>query len=81
MPLLLLLALGHSAGVLLGKCAAEGAGLLRSQVEGQVLLLLVEEAELVTLGGVDDGQDTGDGLADVVAVKSVPVSVPAHRVL
>ena len=75
-PLPLLLLLGDSAGVLLGHGAAQGAGLLRAEVEGQVLLFLVEETELVALGGVDDGQDAGDGLANVVAETPVLLAKP-----
>lgn len=66
-PLPLLLLLGDAAGLILGEGTAQGAGLLGSQVEREVLLLLVEETELVALGGVDDGQDTGDGFADIMA--------------
>ena len=36
------------------------AGLFGAQVEGQVFLLLVEEAELLALVRVDDGEDAGD---------------------
>jgi hypothetical protein len=71
LPLLLLL--GDAALLVLGEGAAQGAGLLGPQVEGQILLLLVEEAQLVALGRVDDGQDAGDGLADVVAVNPFPL--------
>lgn len=55
-------------GILLRKAAADGTGLLRPQVEGQVLLVLVEQTELLPLLQVDDGEDTGDRLADVVAM-------------
>ncbi len=44
------------------------SGLLGAQVQGQVFLVLVEEAELGALGGVDDGEDAGDGFAEVVAI-------------
>jgi len=64
-----LLGLLELAGrVLLGQTATDGAGLLWAEVERDVLLVLVEEAELGALVGVDDGQNLGDGLADVVAV-------------
>ena len=36
------------------------AGLLSTQVEGKIFLLLVEEAELLALVRVDDGEDAGD---------------------
>lgn len=63
---LALLGLGQGAGgILCGQPPADGAGLLRSQVQGQVLLVLVEKAELGALLGVDDGQDAGNRLADV----------------
>lgn len=60
--------LQNPRGVLGGQAAADRTGLLGPEVEGKVLLVLVEEAELSTLLGVDDGKDAGDRLADVVAV-------------
>lgn len=63
----LLLLLGDSAGILLAQSAADGAGLLGSQVEGEILLLLVEETELVALVRVDDGEGAGDGFAEIVS--------------
>ena len=36
------------------------SGLLGAQVEGQVFLLLVEDAELLALVRVDDGKDAGN---------------------
>lgn len=51
---------------MLGESSADGAGLLGSEVEGSVLLALVEQAELGPLVGVDDGEDLGDSLADVM---------------
>lgn len=69
--LLLLLLLGHALGVLGRQAAADGTSLLRAEVEWQVLLLLVEEAELGALVCVDDGEDAGDRLADVVAIVSL----------
>lgn len=58
--LLLLLLQSDTAGVLLAESPANGAGLLRSEVEREILLLGVELAERVALVGVDDGQGTGD---------------------
>lgn len=55
-------------GVLRGEAATDGTGLLGAEVEGHVLLVLVEQAHVVSLLGVDDGQDTGDRLAEVVAM-------------
>ena len=75
MPLPLLLLLRHPAGLLLGERAALGAGELGPQVEGQVLLLLVEDAELVALVGVDDGEDAGDVFADVVTAGKPSISM------
>ena len=69
MSLLLLLLLGHALGVLWRQTAADGTGLLRAEVEWQVLLLLVEDSELRSLVDVDDGEDTGNRLANVVAAE------------
>lgn len=69
----LLRALGDALGVLRAQASADGAGLLGSEVEGSVLLVLVEEAELLALSGVDDGQSAGDRLADVVAMGHMSV--------
>lgn len=66
-------------GVLGGETATDGTGLLWAKVEGHVLLVLVEQAHVVALLGVDDGQDTGDRLAEVVAVTvRFFVSLPEH---
>ncbi len=62
--------------VLLGEAAADGAGLLWAEVQWHVLLVLVEQAELSTLIGVDDSQDLGDSLADIVAISRVSYAVP-----
>lgn len=64
----LALTVGGAGSLVLGKTAADLAGLLDAEVEGKVLLALVEQTELGALVGVDDGQDAGDGLADIVAV-------------
>ena len=53
--------------LLLGETATDGASLLVTEVEGNVLRLLVELAEVLALLLVDDGKDTGDRLADSVA--------------
>lgn len=68
MPQLLGGLLGDEVGLVLGHSPADGASLLGAEVEGQVLLALVEDAELSALVGVDDGEDASDRLADVVAV-------------
>jgi hypothetical protein len=44
----------------LAQTSSDGAGLLWSEVEGEVFLVLVEEAELCSLIGVNDGKDLGD---------------------
>lgn len=53
---------------MLGESPTDGAGLLCSEIKGEVLLALVEQAELSALVRVDDGENAGDGLAEVVAV-------------
>lgn len=72
--LLLLLLLGDAGGVGLGQAATDGPRLLRAQVERQVLLLRVEQAQLVALVGVDHGQGSGDGFAEVVSIQKENVS-------
>ena len=67
--LLPLLGLQQRTGrILLGKTATDGTGLLGAEIEREELLVLVEQAELCPLLGVDNGEHAGDGLADVVAV-------------
>lgn len=48
------------AALVLAQTSSDGASLLGSEIEGEVLLALVEEAELCALVGVDDGQDLCD---------------------
>lgn len=67
--LALLRLLQLSRGVLGGQATTDGTSLLGAEIEGQVLLVLVEQAHVVSLLGVDDGEDTGDRLAEVVAIK------------
>lgn len=55
---------------MLCEASSDGAGLLGSEVEGKVLLVLVEDTELRALVGVDDCEDTGDGFAEVVTIES-----------
>ena len=66
----LLSLLKNPGGVLLRQPATQSAGQLGPEIERQVLLVLVEQAELSALLGVDDGQDTGDRLPEVVAIAS-----------
>ncbi len=68
MSLALLGLLQCAGGVLRREATADGAGVLRPEIEREVLLVLVEEAELSTLLGVDDGQDTSDRLSEIVAI-------------
>lgn len=67
MPRPLLLLLAHPGLVLVGQVSPHSARLLGAQVERDVLLALVEDAQLRALVGVDDGEHAGDGFADVVA--------------
>lgn len=83
MDLLLALLLGDEGSLVLGEPSAHGTGGLGAEVEGNVFLVLVEEAELMALVGVDDGEDASDRLADVVAKcpEGIPMSafsVHAH---
>lgn len=64
---LLLLLLGDSAGILLAQSSSDGTGLLCSEIQREVLLLGVEESQLVSLVGVDDGQDAGNRFAEVMS--------------
>jgi len=68
---LLLRLLGNDLGFCGAETSADGAGLLWSEVERSVLLGLVEKAELLALGCVDDGESAGNRLADVVAVNEI----------
>ena len=64
---LLLLLLRHDRRLMPTQPPPDGSCLLRTQIEREILLLRVEEAELLSLVGVDDCQDAGDGFAEVVA--------------
>jgi hypothetical protein len=44
----------------LAQASSDSAGLLWSEVEGKVFFVLVEEAELGSLVGVDDCEDLGN---------------------
>ena len=69
MDLLLPLPLSGGGGLVLCESSTQSAGQLRTQIEREVRLVLVEQAELGALVGVDDGEDTSDRFADIVAVK------------
>jgi hypothetical protein len=65
----LLLTLGGAGSLVLGETAADLTGELGAEVEGKVLLVLVEQTQLGALVGVDDGEDTSDRLANLAAKK------------
>ena len=52
--------LKHSGRILGGETATDGTGVLWPEVEGEVLLVLVEETELRALAGVNDREDLCD---------------------
>ena len=66
--LALALLLGDAGGLVLGETAAQLTGKLGTEVKRNVFLVLVEQTQLGALVGVDDGENTGDRLADVVAI-------------
>lgn len=53
---------------MLAQASSDRTGLLGSEVEGEVFLVLVEEAELCSLVGVDDCEDLGNRLSDIMAI-------------
>ena len=57
---LLFLLFRHDRALVLAQAPPDRSGLLGAQVEGEVFLLLVEDAELLSLVRVDDGEDAGD---------------------
>ena len=67
MRLPLLLLLRHPRGLELRQPPPNGPRLLRAQVEREIFLALVEEAQLRALLGVDVSEDAGDGFTEVVA--------------
>ena len=52
--------LQHARLILLRQPSSDGSGLLGSKVKGEVLLVLVEKAELCALVGVDNCENLGD---------------------
>lgn len=60
---------GGLGTLVLGETAADLTGELGAEVEGEVLLVLVEQAKLSALVGVDDGENTSDRLANLAAKK------------
>jgi len=69
---LLVLALRRGLSLVLCELAAQSTGLLGTQVQGLELLALVELTQVSTLLEVDHRQDTGNVLANRVAVTLVP---------
>lgn len=67
MHLPLLLLLRHARGLKLRQPPPNGPRLLGAQVEREIFLALVEEAQLRALLSVDVGEDAGDGFPEVVA--------------
>jgi len=65
---LLLLLLRHFPRLMLRQPPPDRPRLLRSQIQWQVLLTLIEEPKLRTLVRVDYCEDFGDGFAEVVAM-------------
>ena len=65
---LLLLLLRHDPRLMPTQPPPDRPRLLGSQIEREVFLFRVEETELLALVGVDDGEDAGDGFAEVGAV-------------
>lgn len=68
---LLVLALRDGLDLVLRELAAQSTGLLGTKVQRLVLLALVELTQVGTLLEVDHGQDTGNVLANRVAVMLV----------
>lgn len=56
--------LGRSLGR--GESSSDGSGLLTSQILGHELLVLVELSDLLSLGQVENGQNSGNVLSHVV---------------
>ena len=52
----------------LGQSPADGTGALGAEVEGEVLLALVEVTQVLALLLVRHGQNAGNRLADAVAI-------------
>jgi hypothetical protein len=59
----------------LGQVSSNSPCLLCSEIEGNVLLSFVELSEVGTLLGVDDSQNSSDGLANTIAVETTESQV------
>lgn len=64
---LLLGSLGSlGSGLGRGESSSDSSGLLTSEILGQELLVLVELTDLLSLGEVENGQNSGNVLSDIV---------------
>ena len=71
--LALALLVGGTGSLVLGETAADLTSELGAEIEGSVLLALVEETELGALVGVDDGHHASNRLANIATVlKKIP---------
>lgn len=57
--------------LVLGKTSADGTSLFWAEIERKVFLSLVEQTELYALVGVNDCEDLGNRLSDVVAILNI----------
>lgn len=76
---LLLLLEGLLACLSLGQTATDGASLLGTEIQGGVLLGLVEQTKLITLGLVDNSQDASNGLAGCTTRMSIHVRIEKYE--
>jgi len=58
--------LEHDRFFLDRETATNSTGLLRAEIERQVLLAFVEETELSSLLGVEDRENAGNGLSEIM---------------
>lgn len=57
---------GLESGLGRGESSSDGSGLLASEILGHELLVLVELSDLLSLGQVEHGQNSGNVLSDIV---------------
>jgi len=69
---------GLETSLVLGETTSDSAGLLWAEVQWDVLLAGVQDTELMALVGVDDGEDTGNVLADIVDPVQLGRSAAGH---
>jgi hypothetical protein len=72
--------LQHPCLIFLRQPPPNSPRLLRSEVEREIFLVLVEETELCALVGIDDSEDFGNRLAEIMTVNYV-ISEKAPREL